>query len=153
MKSLNVIHIEVDQEADESIRFHYTNTSTGLPVDLTGFRAELQVRCGYEGNTQGTIPVLIYTSETNGGIVLGGVYGTIDLYISYEDTKDIVWNTGKYTLYLITPASARIPFAKGFFTVNPSSLMLLDTGLPNIVTGTPAHPNNEGKGGLDSSNG
>lgn len=143
-------NIEIEEESDESFRFNYADDSTGLPMDLTGFRAEMQVRVGYSGN-QSVQPVLTFTSEPGGGIVLGGTQGTVDLFISYEDTKDLYWNQGAYTLFLINPRGGRSPLVKGFFTVNQSVTRLLDTALPDDTNGTTvASPNNLGKGGLDS---
>lgn len=143
-------HIEVEEESDSSFRFNYNNSSTGLPMNLTGFRAEMQVLPGYAGD-QGSEPALIFTSEPNGGILLGGVYGTVDLFISYEDTKDKYWDQAKYTLYLINPAGGRSPFAKGFFTINRTTMKLRSSGLIDLSTGpTPDTPDNLGPGGVDS---
>jgi hypothetical protein len=142
-------NIEIDEEADESFRFNYCNDSTGLPMDLTGYRAEVQVRAGYAG-LKGPDPVLTFTSEPGGGIVLGGPAGTVDLYISYEDTVGKWWSQGSYTLFLINPKGGRSPLVKGFFTVNQSSSRLQHTQLPDISGGAAVSPNNLGEGGLDS---
>jgi hypothetical protein len=142
-------NIEIEEEADESFRFNYANDSTGLPMDLTGYRAEMQVRTGYSGN-RNQEPAIIFTSEPGGGIVLGGTSGSVDLYISYEDTKDLWWTQAAYTLFLISPKGARNPLVKGFFTINRSATILQSTGLPDISTGSEPSPNNLGEGGLDS---
>jgi hypothetical protein len=122
-------NIEIEEESDESFRFNYAHNSTGLPMDLTGYRAEMQVRVGYAG-LRGPEPVLTFTSEPGGGIVLGGPSGTVDLYVSYEDTRDKWWNQATYTLFLINPNGGRSP-------------------LPDVSEGE-ASPNNLGEGGLDS---
>jgi len=151
MKTLQVLNLELDEESDESIRFFYTNSSTGLLIDLTGYRAEMTVRTGYDGSSwNNTTPALQYTTETGGGIVLGGVNGTVDVYISYEDTKGKEWTTAVYNLYLITPSSNRISFARGFFTINRSGVKLIDSALPNKAITPQPSPNNLGEGGLDS---
>ncbi len=150
MSNVQVYHIEIDEETDFSARFIYTNLSTGLPMDLTGYRAEMQVRKGYDGVYQ-TLPIMTLTTETNGGIVLGGELGTIDIFIAYADTMEQDWNEGMYKLIIISPTSGRVPFARGFFTISPNVTRLANTALPNIVSGTVTHPNNKGEGGLDGS--
>jgi hypothetical protein len=140
-------HIVIEEETDASFRFTYTNASTGLPMDLTGYRAEMQVRSGYSGDS--VAPVLTYTTENGGGIILGGTAGTVDIFIAYTDTEDMQWNMGKYTLYLINPNSGRIPFVKGFFTINKTTTLLRDTNLPNTSNSSSPHPNNLGLGGTD----
>lgn len=149
MSNVVTFNMEIEEEADTSFRFNYNNNSTGLPMDLTGYRAEMQVRKNYSGDGQ-TDPVLVFTSDANGGIILGGISGTIDIFISYEDTMKQLWNHGVYTIVLISPHGGRAPFVKGFLTINRSSTKLESTGLLNIAGTTPTHPNNLGKGGLDS---
>jgi hypothetical protein len=114
--SSQIFHIEIEEETDVTKRFFYTNISTGLPIDLTGYKAELQVRERYEG-TSNLEPVLTYSSETGGGIVLGGTNGTVDIFISYSDTLNKTWNNAVYSLILIAPSGARSLLVKGFFTI------------------------------------
>jgi hypothetical protein len=150
MSNVVTFHIEVEEEADTSFRFNYNHNSTGLPMDLTGYRAEMQVRKGYTGSEQ-IEPLLVFTSDTNNGIVLGGPTGTIDIFISYEDTRNQTWDKALYTLTIITPHGARSPFVKGFFTINKGATLIIDSGLVNNTSGaTIPSPNNNGKGGLDS---
>lgn len=110
-----IYHIEVDEGSDTSTRFFYSNGSTGLPVDLTGYRAEMQVKQNYDG-AHSPIVLLTYTSDIGGGIVLG-TQGTVDLFISYVDTTNTLWDKAIYDLYLYPPVGARNKFVKGFFTI------------------------------------
>lgn len=113
-------HVEVNEGTDTSFRLFYINSSTGFPFDLTGYSAQMQVRCEYSG-VDNPDAVLRFTSNPNEGIVIGGTAGTIDVYISYEDTSNQTWTRGNYDLFLISPTGARTRFVKGFFTIIPSS--------------------------------
>ncbi len=151
MSTTQIFHIEIDQEADASFRFHYNNISTGLPTNLTGYRAEMHVRRNYTGSNEAET-LLTYTSETGGGLVLGGAAGTVDLYISYEDTATVCWDKALYSIFLINPRGGRIPLVRGFFTVIQSVVKLSNTALPDISASqtTPwPHPNNYDEGGLE----
>lgn len=143
--------VEVQQETDFAAQFLYNDPSTGLPINLTGYRAELQVRCAYSRVNSPT-PVLTYTSGMDGGLVLGAAAGTVSWYISYADTENTNWTQGIYNLILIAPNSARIPLVKGFFTIIPSTTRLSNTELPDIYSTVqnPTQPNNLGAGGLDA---
>lgn len=79
------------------------NSITGLPalesdltpIDLTGCSARMQVRSSVD-----SADVLLELTTANGGIMLGGALGTIDLYVSDEDTTALGWTAGVYDLEL-----------------------------------------------------
>jgi len=149
---LQNFNVEIQEESDFSTQFIYNDPSTSLPMNLTGYRAEIQVRNMYAGvNDPGT--KLTYTSGPDGGLVLGAAQGTIDWYVAYSDTQNTNWHQGIYNLVLIAPNSARIMLAKGFFTIIRSSTRLANTELPDIYNSTtnPGYPNNLGAGGLSTS--
>jgi hypothetical protein len=66
------------------------------PIDLTGWTARMQIRSEIDSTT-----VLISLTTENGGIALGDDAGTIELYISAEDTADIDWDCAVYDLELV----------------------------------------------------
>ena len=145
-------HIEIDEEGDYATQFTYLNYSTGLPVDLTGWRADLQVRINYNGESDGTVS-LTYTSDTGGGIVLGGTTGTIDVYIPYTDTTGLSWTRAVYNLFLYSPTGMRKKYAKGFFTIIPSANKIVDNALVDISGSEPTplvQPNNFGVTALNA---
>lgn len=79
-------------------RWMYT-TSSGVPIDLTGCRARLQVR----GRVTDPAALIELTTE-NGGITLGGAAGTIELDISEEATRIITtWKGGVWDFMLTWP--------------------------------------------------
>lgn len=58
-------------------------------VDLTGYSARMQIRSEIE-----SVGFLAELTTENGGIALGGVAGTIELYISDEDTAAMTAQKG-----------------------------------------------------------
>ncbi len=68
----------------------------GVPVDLTGCTARMQIR--------ETIPssVVLHSLTTeNGGITLGGVAGTIALLIPATATAAFAWTSGVWDLEIV----------------------------------------------------
>lgn len=54
----------------------------GSPADLTGWKARLQARSGPDD----VVPVIDVTTD-NGGIVLGGTAGTVNIIVAAETTR------------------------------------------------------------------
>lgn len=96
------------------------------PVDLTGCAARAQIRPEYNSNVQ----LIGELNTENGGLTLGGVAGTIDFYISDEDTGAIVvdtyrrgpvptpplypaWDRAVIDLVIIHPSGEQTPLARG----------------------------------------
>jgi hypothetical protein len=88
----------------------YDGTVDDGPRDLTGYTAKLTIR-----NKPGGTVLQALTTE-NDGILLGDADGTIDLYISDEDTAAFTWRTGVYDL-LLTSSSGTDPLLYGPFAV------------------------------------
>lgn len=64
----------------------------GVPMDFTGCSARMHVRSAYGE------PVLLELTTENGGIVLGGVDGTLDLWLGATDTAAITWTEGVFDI-------------------------------------------------------
>lgn len=84
------------------------------PIDLTGCTARMQVRSEVESPA-----VLLSLTTENGGIALGGALGTVDLYISDEDTGAITWETGVWDLEIVHPGGEVTRLAQGSVGVSP----------------------------------
>ena len=143
-------HIEIDEESDYTTSFTYINNSTGLPMDLTGYRADIQVKSTYNGESNGAAD-LVYTSDSGGGIVLSGVTGVITVYIPYTDTTGLNWTRATWNLFLYSPQGMRLKFVSGFFTVIPSANKVATNTLSDIHLSQPtplAEPNNFGAGAI-----
>jgi len=72
--------------------------ANGMPIDLTGCTAKMQVR---EEATSDT--VLIELSTENGRITITPAAGQFDLYITDEDTDDLSLDGGVYDLEVYHP--------------------------------------------------
>lgn len=83
------------------------------PVDLTTYSARMQVR---EKHTSKTVVVNLNTED--GGISLGGEDGTIDIYISDEDTAEISAKDYVYDIELIA-SNEVYRLLEGKFIVTP----------------------------------
>lgn len=74
----------------------HSGDTTAPPWDLTGCSAVLTIVDG-NGSTLKTL------DNSNGGIILGGTDGTVQIYIPAVDTSAASWNQGTYQLQLIHP--------------------------------------------------
>jgi hypothetical protein len=89
---------KLDITIEQGATFRKTLTwqdSAGAPIDLTGFTARMMIR----QQLKDAAPLITLTTE-NGGITLGGVAGTIALYISDTDTEAMTIQKGVYDLEL-----------------------------------------------------
>ncbi len=118
--STALIHIEIEENTDYNLRINYTEPSTGLPVDLTGYQAELFV----DENMGDAGAVFLFNTGVNGGITLSGSGGEITVTISSAVTNGLGMFRGTYSLYLVSPNPdlIRTKISKGFFTVSSSTL-------------------------------
>lgn len=93
----NTIRLDVDTSALAA----YTSGGELLyhpPMNLTGFTARMQIR----KTVQDTAIVHTLTSE-NGGIILGGASGTVELNIPAATTATFTFDEAVYDLELISP--------------------------------------------------
>ncbi len=91
-----------------------TYSENDTPVDLFGYTARMQVREKYASAT----PVLTLTTE-NGGIILGGVAGTINILASATATAALVAKEYVYDLELVSASSIVSRIIEGKFIVTP----------------------------------
>lgn len=70
-----------------------TTPGNATPVDLTGCKARMQVRPEVSSGV-----VLLAASTDDGRIRLGGVAGTIELYLHDEETANLSFEYGVYDL-------------------------------------------------------
>ena len=92
--------IKIDQGGTWNLSLTYKINST--PVNLTGFTASMMVRKNYTDAN----PILTLTTE-NGGIVLGGSAGTINITASATATAAMPPGSGVYDLELYTGSEVR----------------------------------------------
>lgn len=117
---MQVINIELEEKIDSELSVTYRDETTNLPIDLTGYTALLQVRGGF-----GSPYVLLELTDANGGVILGGPTGNIDIKFTSNmtdpDGQAYGWDKGVYDLVLTNPFNERIKLLKGFVTLLRSS--------------------------------
>ncbi|MNK27664.1 hypothetical protein D3C87_460260 [compost metagenome] len=129
-KVRTVFHIEVTEETDYEHTFVAKDNFTYLPLDLSGYSAEIQVRVSNNNKYDGySVPDVALDLNSQAGDIVLGTDGTITVKIGWQKTKDLVWNRGVYNLVLISPAGGRIQFANGFFSVEASPTKSAQTQL------------------------
>lgn len=87
----------------------------GIPVDLTGYSADMQVR--YATDTA----VIIELSTSNGRATIDAAYGRINLHISNSDTSGLAAGTYQYDLNLTNSVDGTVyKILQGTFIVSAS---------------------------------
>lgn len=108
------IKLTIYQGATFRKRLTWKAGTPAAPVDLTGCTARMQVRAEVDSPTA----LLTLTTE-NGRITLGGAAGTIELYVSDEDTAAIDWEGGAWDLEIVHPSGEVTRLAQGAIMVSP----------------------------------
>lgn len=106
-------NLAIDQGATFRKRFTWKSGTPAVPVNLTGYTARMQIRAELE-----SAAILAELTTENGGIALGGVTGTIDLYLSHTDTTAYAWDSGVYDIELIAPNGDVLRRIKGSVSVS-----------------------------------
>lgn len=92
--------------------FTYTD-ALGVPINLTGMTAKMQVRPYKKSNTN-----FVSLTTANGGIVLGGTAGTITVIIKTAQTL-LITSDGFYDIELIDADGEVDRFLEGAIKLNP----------------------------------
>lgn len=96
-----IYHLELSQGMDYEFKFVYVDESTLLPIDLTGWKADLYVRLtsGHPQVLKGLTSSIAYP---DGSITLG-TDGLISVKIQSQFTTQIPWYDAVYDLVLTKP--------------------------------------------------
>lgn len=110
------VSLSINQGATYRKTFTYKAGPENAPVavDLTGYTARMQLR-----ESQESADVLVELNTENGGIALGGIAGTIALYLSAAATAAFTWTGAVYDLELIAPNGDVLRKLEGAVTVRP----------------------------------
>lgn len=96
-----IFHLELNQGMDQEFKFVYVDDSTLLPIDLTGWKADLYVRLT-SGHPQVLKGITSSISGPDGSITLGSS-GQINVKIGSSFTTQIPWYDACYDLVLTNP--------------------------------------------------
>jgi hypothetical protein len=87
----------------------------GVPVDLTGYTADMQVRAATDTS------IIVELSTTNGRITIDPAYGRVNLYISATDTAALTAGNYQYDLNLTNTVDSTVyKILQGAFTIAAS---------------------------------
>lgn len=106
---------------EQGATFRKTLTwKTGTPaaaVDLTGYTARMQLRASPSAAT--TVVSITDVPSSQGVITLGGVAGTIEIFIN-DATTTLITAGGVYDLELIAPSTDVTRLVQGKYTISPN---------------------------------
>ena len=109
--------LKIEQGTDFS-DLTYWKTGTSLadatPVNLTGWTARMQIRSRIDSPT-----VLKELTTVNGGIVLGGALGSIEIKMTNAETAALTWVSAVYDLELVAPGNVVRRHFYGSVSVSP----------------------------------
>lgn len=88
--------------------------SVGVPVNLTGYTARMQVRRSYSDSV-----VQLNLTTENGSITLGGSAGTIEVVGAATATDDTAGGKGVYDLELMSSSGVVTRLVEGKVTIKP----------------------------------
>ena len=83
-------------------------------VDLTGCQARMQIRSDIDSET-----VLLELTTENGGIVLGGAAGTLQIIIAAEQSAGFAWDSGVYDLEIVFADGRVVRRLSGSVLISP----------------------------------
>jgi hypothetical protein len=86
------------------------------PVSLVNYTGRMHVRHNYADSDE---TILVSLTTENGRMTLGGLAGTIILYIDADDTDSLPSGTHKYDLELESNGGLVTRLLKGNFKVDP----------------------------------
>lgn len=112
--AVNGDDLDLTHFVGKTINFSLTFKDGGVPINLTGYTARMQVRDAVDASTV----IASFTTE-NGRITLGGSAGTIALTMSAVDSVTAFTSVGEkvYDLEVVSGGGIVYLVASGKFTV------------------------------------
>ena len=113
MSTVPKVNLIVNQGATFRHKFTWQDVKKRA-INLTGYSARMQVRGSVADSA-----ILLSLNTTNGGIALGGVTGTISLYLSATATSAINWSKSVYDIELEDASGEVTRLVGGTITTTP----------------------------------
>ncbi len=108
-------NFEVDQNATFTFIVEYKDNN-GLPINLTGSTAKMQVR----DTKGGTKLAFTLTSPSTGGITIDAALGKLTIKMTPTQTNKLFYPKSSYDLMVIDSNGNKIKLLEGFLTLNRS---------------------------------
>jgi hypothetical protein len=107
-------NFEVDQNATFSFIVEYKDNN-GLPIDLTGSTAKMQVR-----DSKGGDKLAFTLTSPSGGIVITPLLGKLTIKMTPTQTSKLFYPKSSYDVMLTDSNSNKIKIVEGFLTLSRS---------------------------------
>jgi hypothetical protein len=107
-------NFEVDQNATFSFIVEYKDNN-GLPIDLTGSTAKMQVR-----DLKGGDKLAFTLTSPSGGIVITPLLGKLTIKMTPTQTSKLFYPKSSYDVMLTDSNSNKIKIVEGFLTLSRS---------------------------------
>ncbi len=92
--------------------FRRITKSTGLPIDITSFTAQMQIR-----PAAGDATLIIELSTTNSRITVNGAAGEFVLHVDAADTESLTAGDYVYDFEYTAPGGAKKRLTEGKFSI------------------------------------
>ena len=107
-------NFEVDQNATFSFIVEYKD-NTGVPIDLTGSTAKMQVR-----DTKGGSKLAFTLTSPSGGIVITPLLGQLTIKMTPTQTNKLFYPKSSYDIMVTDSNANKIKLLEGFITLSRS---------------------------------
>jgi hypothetical protein len=107
-------NFEVDQNATFTFIVEYKDNN-GLPIDLTGATAKMQVR-----DTKGGTKLAFSLTSPSGGIVITPLLGKLTIKITPTQTNKLFYPKSSYDIMITDSNANKIKLLEGFMTLSRS---------------------------------
>ena len=107
-------NFEVDQNATFSFIVEYKDNN-GLPIDLTGSTAKMQVR-----DTKGGSKLAFSLTSPAGGITITPLLGKLTIKITPTQTNKLFYPKSSYDIMVTDSNGNKIKMLEGFLTLSRS---------------------------------
>jgi hypothetical protein len=107
-------NFEVDQNATFSFIVEYKDNN-GLPINLTGATAKMQVR-----DTKGGSKLAFSLTSPSGGIVIDPTNGKLTIKITPTQTNKLFYPKSSYDIMITDSNANKIKLLEGFMTLSRS---------------------------------
>jgi hypothetical protein len=107
-------NFEVDQNATFSFIIEYKDNN-GLPIDLTGATAKMQVR-----DTKGGTKLAFSLTSPAGGITITPLLGKLTIKMTPTQTSKLFYPKSSYDIMVTDSNTNKIKLLEGFITLSRS---------------------------------
>ena len=107
-------NFEVDQNATFTFIVEYKDNN-GLPIDLTGATAKMQVR-----DTKGGTKLAFSLTSPSGGIVITPLFGKLTIKMTPTQTNKLFYPKSSYDIMITDSNANKIKLLEGFMTLSRS---------------------------------